>query len=83
MAQITLTVDDAHVATIKAAVEYYAITRSDLTEGQTYTTNQFNTYLKNILIARLRELVFVHKQSNKHTTANEEAQNDANTLSIT
>ncbi len=72
---ITLTIPDANVATVKAAIEYFAQQRGILENGQTFTANQAIAAIKILCSERIKEIVRVY-----HYFINEQiAQTNTNT----
>lgn len=82
MATISITIPTNQEAIVKSAIERYAIVQGDLESGNTFSNAQAVAYIKITLIDRLKELVLVDKQEAKRQTANIEASNETEELSI-
>ena len=79
---ITVTVPDAHVASMKAAIEHYLKGRGELESGGSLTNPQASTALKKLLSDRLMEILRVWKQDTKKATAMQEAETEISAISI-
>lgn len=80
---IGFTLPDAHVSTVKLAIEHLAISKGQLAAGATFTNNQARDYINNLLKDEVRDIVFSYKHQTKTTTATQEATTETNSITFT
>jgi hypothetical protein len=66
---ITLTIPDAHVSMVKAAIEHFAKSHGDLNVGETFTLPQAKVYATEVCKNRLKELVLVYNSDMSQAAA--------------
>jgi len=79
---ITVTIPDEHVASVKSAIEYYLKHRGELEADKTLTNPQSAAAMKKLLSDRIIEIVRVWKQDAKHAQAAEEATAEVNAITL-
>ncbi len=79
---ITLTIPDANVTTVKAAIEYYAQQRGALEIGQTFTANQAIAAIKILCSDRIKEIVRVYRYFVNEQIAQTTTNTETNSVSI-
>lgn len=79
---LTITIPDAHVATVKSAVELFAKTHGDLESDGTFTNIQTRNYIIGLLKDRVLEFVRVYKENSKVAEAMSEAKTETEAINL-